>query len=95
MRRSGRQRTKSRRQQEADEALETANDFDAHDVASDTAQCATIAPIAALSAVGAGKKTCADMPDPKSYKASLEVADAQLWEQTRAEKIASLVTNQT
>uniref|UniRef100_M4BVP3 Uncharacterized protein n=1 Tax=Hyaloperonospora arabidopsidis (strain Emoy2) TaxID=559515 RepID=M4BVP3_HYAAE len=52
---------------------------DTHEIARYTAHCATIAHIIAMSAVGEGG-TCADLPDPLSYEASLEVADAYLWE---------------
>ena len=66
-----------------------------HEIAGRTAHCAAIAHIVVKSAVGAGEETCADLPGPKSYEASLEVADAHLWEQARAEEIASLVASKT
>ena len=78
LRRSGRQRTKSRRQQEADEALETTSNPDTPDIVRHTAHCNTITHITTVSAVWAGEETCADLPYPKSYKASFEVSDAHL-----------------
>uniref|UniRef100_A0AAV1TPJ2 Uncharacterized protein n=1 Tax=Peronospora matthiolae TaxID=2874970 RepID=A0AAV1TPJ2_9STRA len=46
-----------------------------------------------MSALEAGEETCTYLPDLKYYEASLEVADAHFWAQTRAEEIASLVAN--
>ena len=78
LRRSGRQRTKSRRLQEADEALETTTDPDTPDIARHTAHCIIINHITDMAVLWAGEETCTDLPDPKSYIASLEVEDTPL-----------------
>ena len=48
---------------------------DTHEIARYTAHCATIAHIIAMSVLRAGEETCADLPLPKSYKASLKMAE--------------------
>jgi hypothetical protein len=49
----------------------------------------------AMAVLGAGEEGYADLPDPKTYKASLVSEDAHLWAKARAEEISSLVANGT
>ena len=87
---SGRVRTKSAKQQAADDAEKTAQHGPRDPVAA-----ATLFQSFFMSALGAGEEQYTNLPDPKSYKASRVLPDARLWAHAMNYDIASLETNNT
>ncbi|POM60031.1 mitochondrial protein, partial [Phytophthora palmivora] len=94
LRRSGRQRKKSQRQREADgDSVQHASDK--LDNAGTKVVMSALKHVLVMSAIGAGEEQYRHLPDPKSYRAAMQMPDAHLWQMAFDEEVNSLEANKT